>query len=66
MRGTLRWSSKLHMGGDELDLNLYTLDNTVRSSSASVLQPLVQAFVDLVISTIQSHEVQPIVWEEKA
>ncbi|KAL8730750.1 MAG: hypothetical protein Q9166_003820 [cf. Caloplaca sp. 2 TL-2023] len=61
-----RWSSKFHIGGDELNLNAYTLDPTVRSSSAKVLQPLVQAFVDHVISITQSHGVQPVVWEEMA
>lgn len=61
-----RWSSKFHIGGDELNLDAYTLDPTVRSSSPKVLQPLVQAFMDHVISTTQSHGLQPIVWEEMA
>ncbi|KAL8785534.1 MAG: hypothetical protein Q9195_008606 [Heterodermia aff. obscurata] len=58
------WSSKFHIGGDELNLNAYTLDPTVRSSSPKILQPLVQSFVDHVISKVQAHGVQPIVWEE--
>ena len=61
-----RWTSKFHIGGDELNLNAYTLDPTVRSSSPRVLQPLVQAFVDHVISVVQSHGLEPIVWEELA
>ena len=61
---TSRWTSKFHIGGDELNLQAYTLDPTVKSSSPKVLQPLVQAFVDHVISTTQSHGLQPILWEE--
>lgn len=61
-----RWTSKFHIGGDELNLNAYTLDPTVRSSSPTVLQPLVQAFLDHVISVVQSHGLEPIVWEEMA
>lgn len=59
-----RWSSKFHIGGDELNKNVYTLDPTVRSSSPEVLQPLVQAFVNHVISTADAHGVRSIVWEE--
>lgn len=61
---TSRWASNFHIGGDELNLNAYTLDPTVRSSSTKVLQPLIQAFVDHVISITQSHGLQPTVWEE--
>ena len=61
-----RWSPKFHIGGDELNLDAYTLDPTVRSSSPKILQPLVQSFVDHIISIVQSHGVQPIVWEEMA
>ena len=59
-----RWSSKFHMGGDELNTRLYSLDPTIRSSSSTVLRPLMQDFVNLVSSIILSHDVQPIVWEE--
>ena len=61
---TSRWSSKFHIGGDELNTYLYTLDPNVRSSSPTVLQPLIQDFVNRVISITQSHGVQPIIWEE--
>ncbi|KAL8816935.1 MAG: hypothetical protein Q9191_008240, partial [Dirinaria sp. TL-2023a] len=61
---TSRWSSKLHIGGDELNTHLYTLDPTVRSSSPTVLQPLLQSFLDHVLSITESHNIQPIVWEE--
>lgn len=61
---TSRWSSKFHIGGDELNTHLYDFDPTVRSSSSKVLQPLVQAFVDNIISVTQSYGIRPIVWEE--
>lgn len=61
-----RWTSNFHIGGDELNLNAYTLDPTVQSSSPKILQPLVQAFVDHLISIVQFHGLQPIVWEEMA
>lgn len=61
---TSLWSSKFHIGGNELNLNAYALDPTVRSSSPKVLQPLVQAFVDRLLSVLQSHSIQPIIWEE--
>lgn len=57
------WSSKFHIGGDELNTHVYSLDETVKSSSPAVLQPLLQAFVDHVISITQSHGIKPIVWE---
>ena len=60
------WSSKFHLGGDELNMNAYSLDPNVRSSSPRVLQPLVQSFVDHLISIAQSHGIQLIVWEEMA
>ena len=52
------------MGGDELNTRLYSLDPTIRSSSSTVLRPLMQDFVNLVSSIVLSHDVQPIVWEE--
>ena len=61
---TSRHSSLFHLGGDELNLNAYMLDPTVRSASHQVLQPLVQAFIDHVISLATSHSLTVIMWEE--
>ena len=57
------WSSKFHNGGDELNTHVYELDSNVRSSSTSVLQPLLQAFVDHIISVVVSHGIPPLVWK---
>lgn len=61
---TSRHSSLFHLGGDELNMNAYRLDPTVNSSSYQVLQPLVQAFVDHVISVATAHSLTVIMWEE--
>ena len=63
---TSAWSSKIHVGGDELNLEAYKLDPTVGSSSRTVLQPLIQAFIDHIVSIAQPHGVGIIVWEEMA
>ncbi|KAL9578375.1 MAG: hypothetical protein Q9212_005758 [Teloschistes hypoglaucus] len=61
---TSRHSSLFHLGGDELNMNAYRLDPTVNSSSYQVLKPLVQAFIDHVISIARSHSLTVIMWEE--
>lgn len=61
---TSHHSSLFHLGGDELNLNAYMLDPTVKSASHQVLQPLIQAFVDHVISIATSHSLTVIMWEE--
>lgn len=59
-----RFSSHFHIGGDEVNREAYNLDPTVRSSSKEVLKPLLQKFMDHVISLIESHALTPIFWEE--
>ena len=61
---TSRYSSLFYLGGDELNLNAYLLDPTVRSSSYLVLQPLVQAFINHVISIAATHSLTVIMWAE--
>ncbi|KAL8991866.1 MAG: hypothetical protein Q9169_007582, partial [Polycauliona sp. 2 TL-2023] len=61
---TSRHSSLFHLGGDELNLNAYRLDPTVNSSSHQLLQPLVQTFIDHVISIATAHSLKVIMWEE--
>ncbi|KAL8760996.1 MAG: hypothetical protein Q9184_002848 [Pyrenodesmia sp. 2 TL-2023] len=61
---TSRYSSLFHLGGDELNLNAYLLDPTVKSASHQVLQPLVQAFISHVISVAATHSLTVIMWEE--
>ena len=58
------FSSHFHIGGDELDLEAYKLDDTVRSSSKEVIRPLLQRLMNHVISLVQSHGLTPVVWAD--
>ncbi|OAG43629.1 hypothetical protein AYO21_02215 [Fonsecaea monophora] len=61
---TRPYTSLYHVGGDELNLAAYLLDDTVKSDDPKVLQPLLQRFIDNVIDACIRHGLQPIVWEE--
>ncbi|MCJ1289095.1 N-acetyl-glucosamine-6-phosphate deacetylase [Xylographa carneopallida] len=58
------YSSRFHLGGDELNTNSYDLDPTVNSSSKAVLRPLLQAFYDHVFALAATHSLTPLAWEE--
>ncbi|KAF2640270.1 hypothetical protein P280DRAFT_401200 [Massarina eburnea CBS 473.64] len=58
------YSSYFHTGGDEVNKNAYTLDDTVKSSDPAVLQPLMQKFVDRNHDQVRKLGLTPIVWEE--
>ncbi|OJD32491.1 glycoside hydrolase family 20 protein [Diplodia corticola] len=53
-----------HSGGDEVNAQSYLLDDTVRSNSTAILQPLMQKFVDRNHDQIRANGLRPIVWEE--
>ena len=53
-----------HNGGDEVNVNAFLLDETVRSNSSAVLQPLVQKLMTYVTGLVSTASLQPIVWEE--
>lgn len=58
------YSSYFHTGGDEVNVNAYTLDDTVQSNDTTILQPLMQAFVDRNHAHVRAAGLTPIVWEE--
>ena len=58
------FSSHFHVGGDELNLEAYKLDETVRSSSKEVIKPLLQKLMSHVISLVQSHGLTPVIWAD--
>ena len=58
------YTAYFHTGGDELNVNDYLLDDTVQSNSSSVIQPLLQKFVDRNHNQIRANGLHPIVWEE--
>ncbi|KAL8716731.1 MAG: hypothetical protein Q9225_005960, partial [Loekoesia sp. 1 TL-2023] len=58
------YSAYFHTGGDEVNKNSYKLDETVRSNASSVLQPLMQKFVDYNHGYVRAAGMTPVVWEE--
>ena len=57
-------TSYFHLGGDEVNFNTYTLDNTVQSNKSSVVVPLLQKFMDRNQAQLKSAGFTPLVWEE--
>jgi hexosaminidase len=60
----LPYSSYFHTGGDEVNKNAYTLDETVKSNDTAILQPLMQKFVDRNHDQVRAAGLTPLVWEE--
>ncbi|KAL8787710.1 MAG: hypothetical protein Q9213_002030 [Squamulea squamosa] len=58
------YSAYFHTGGDEVNANAYSLDDTVRSNQSSVLKPLIQTLVDFNHDYVRAAGMTPIVWEE--
>ncbi|CAG8973094.1 hypothetical protein HYALB_00007571 [Hymenoscyphus albidus] len=60
----LPYSAYFHTGGDEVNANTYTLDDTVKTNDTSVIGPLIQKLVDRNHAQIRAAGLTPIVWEE--
>lgn len=60
------YSAYFHTGGDEVNVNAYMLDDTVKSSDMAVLRPLMQRFIDRNHDQVRANGLAPIVWEEMA
>ncbi|KAH7356297.1 glycoside hydrolase superfamily [Pyrenochaeta sp. MPI-SDFR-AT-0127] len=58
------YSSYFHTGGDEVNMNAYELDDTVKSSDFAVLRPLMQKFIDRNHDQVRAMGLIPVVWEE--
>jgi hexosaminidase len=58
------YASYFHTGGDEVNRNAYTLDDTVKSGDFAVLQPLMQKFINTNHDQVRAAGLMPIVWEE--
>lgn len=58
------YSAYYHTGGDEVNLNSYTLDDTVGTNDTAVLQPLMQRFIDTIHGHVRDAGLTPVVWEE--
>lgn len=58
------YSRYYHTGGDEINVNAYLLDETVKSNDSSVIQPLLQKFVDYNHNKVRGAGMTPVVWED--
>ena len=59
------YTSYFHTGGDEVNANAYLLDPGVKSNDSSVLQPLLQSFLDFNHNALRKAGLTPVVWEEQ-
>lgn len=59
------YTAYFHTGGDEVNANAYLLDEGVKSNESSIIQPLLQRFVDFNHQHIRSAGLTPVVWEEQ-
>jgi hexosaminidase len=58
------FTSYMHIGGDEVNMKAFELDETVSSSSPDVILPLLQKFFDHVFAKIETFGRTPVAWEE--
>jgi len=58
------YSAYFHTGGDEVNANAYSLDETVGSNDSQVIKPFLQKFVDRNHDQVRANGLIPIVWEE--
>lgn len=59
------YTAYFHTGGDEVNANVYLLDEGVKSNDSTVIQPLLQQFVDYNHQRVRIAGLTPIVWEEQ-
>ncbi len=59
------YSAYFHTGGDEVNANVYLLDEGVKSNESSVIQPLLQRFIDFNHEHVRAAGLTPMVWEEQ-
>jgi len=53
-----------HTGGDEINKNVYNLDSTVKSNDSTVIQPLLEKFINDTHDDVRRNGLTPVVWEE--
>lgn len=59
------YTAYFHTGGDEVNSNVYLLDEGVKSNKSSVIQPLLQKFIDFNHAHVRAAGLTPIVWQEQ-
>ena len=58
------FSTRFHIGGDELNLEVYTLDPSIRSSDKEAIRPHLQRMMTHVTSLLLSHSLTTHIWQE--
>lgn len=58
------FTAAYHLGGDEVNLQIHLLDETVRSNSHEALQPLMQLFMQRLYDKAVDNGLRPMIWEE--
>lgn len=58
------YNAYFHTGGDEVNANAYTNDDSVKSNDTEVIRPLMQKFIDHSHKLVRAAGLTPIVWEE--
>jgi hexosaminidase len=58
------YTTYMHTGGDEVNANAYTNDETVKSNDTDVITPLMQKFIDHSHDVVRKAGLTPMVWEE--
>lgn len=58
------FNSRFHLGGDEFNSEVYTLDPSIGSSSKEVLRPLIQKLFDTVIGYLTNQDMVPHIWHD--
>lgn len=53
-----------HLGGDEVNLQVHLLDETVQSNKHEVLQPLIQRLMQGIYDKAVDNGLRPAIWEE--
>jgi hexosaminidase len=58
------YTSYFHTGGDEYKANNSLLDPALETNDVTILQPMLQRFLDHVHGEVEKHGLRPLVWEE--
>ena len=53
-----------HTGGDEVNKNIYLLDEGVKSADQAVIKPYLERFLNHAHAAVRKHGATPFVWEE--
>ena len=58
------FTRNFHIGGDELNREVYAFDPNVKSSEQEIIKPHLQRFIDHINSIVQAHGFIPYIWED--